>query len=96
MSFNFLKRSAIVFGIAWVVGIPFGLGAEKAALLAAVALCFWFPGFANVHIAISGEREKRRARISAAIRAFGILLCSAVSFIDCFSVFCFVPISNRP
>ena len=68
----------IVFAVAWAVGSPFGLEPTGAAMLAALALCFWLPAFANVHIAVGGDGAKPRARVSAAIRAFGMLLCSAV------------------
>jgi hypothetical protein len=69
---------AIVFAVAWAVGTPFGLEPNGAAILAALVLCFWLPAFANVHIAVGGDGAKPRARVSAAIRAFGMLLCSAV------------------
>ena len=60
-----------------LVGSPFGMGPRVAAILAAVALCIWFPAFANVHIAAGGDAAKPRARISAAIRAFGNLAALA-------------------
>jgi hypothetical protein len=69
---------AIVFAVAWTVGSPFGLEPTGAAILAALVLCFWLPAFANVHIAVGGDGAKPRARVSAAIRAFGMLICSAV------------------
>jgi hypothetical protein len=70
---------AIVFVVAWAVGSPLGLDGRRAALLAGVFLCFWLPAFANVHIGVTGGRgESSRDRVCAAIRAFGMLVCSAV------------------
>jgi hypothetical protein len=70
---------AIVFSITWAVGSPFGLDGRRATLFAVVFLCFWLPAFANVHIAVSGsDGESRRARVCAGVRAFGMLMCSAV------------------
>jgi hypothetical protein len=70
---------AIVFATTWAIGSPFGLDGGRAALLAGVFLCFWLPAFANVHIAVTGSGgESRRERVCAGVRAFGMLLCSAV------------------
>jgi hypothetical protein len=69
----------IVFGITWAVGSPFGLDAGRAGLLALLVLCFWFPAFANVHIAAGGSGgQSVRERICASVRAFGMLVCSAI------------------
>jgi hypothetical protein len=69
---------AIIFTFACIVGSPFGLRPTGAAILAVLALGFWFPAFANVHIAVGGDDAQLNARVCAAIRAFGMLLCSAV------------------
>lgn len=70
---------AIVFGVTWAVGSPLGLEGRQAALFAAVFLYFWLPAFANVHIAVRGcGGESPRARVCAGVRAFGMLVCSAV------------------
>jgi hypothetical protein len=69
----------VVFGFTWAVGSPFGLDAGRAALSAGVFLCFWLPAFANVHVAVSGSRgESLTGRACAGVRAFGMLVCSAV------------------
>ena len=68
----------VVFVLALTLGSPFDIRPSQAALLAFVAVAFWFPAFANVHIAVTGSGgESRRGRICAAVRAFGMLLCSA-------------------
>ncbi|OWK45767.1 hypothetical protein [Fimbriiglobus ruber] len=70
---------AVVFSLTWAVGSPFGLESKRAALFAGVFLCFWLPAFANVHIAVSGSGgESGRERVCAGVRAFGMLVCSAV------------------
>ncbi len=67
-----------VFVLALALGAPFHLRASLAAAIALVAVVFWFPALANVHIALAGGgRESRRARVCAAVRAFGLLVCSA-------------------
>jgi hypothetical protein len=69
----------VLFGVTWVAGLPFGLDPWQAALFAAVILCFWLPAFSNVYIAANGSGgESCRERAMAGIRAFGMLICSAV------------------
>jgi len=61
-----------------VVGSRFDIRPSQAAVVGVVAVVFWFPAFANVHIAVIGRSgEPQRSRICAAFRAFGMLLCSA-------------------
>ncbi len=68
----------VVFILAFALGSPFDIRASQAAVVTIVAVVFWFPAFANVHIAVAGNgSELRAARICAAVRAFGMLLCSA-------------------
>ena len=67
-----------VFGVVWALGFPFGLRSAQAAVVGLLAVVFWYPAFANVHIAVAATHgESRRARFLASIRAFGLLLCSA-------------------
>ena len=76
----FVAMAALAAGafflLTLAVGAPFHLRALQAAAIAVVAVAFWLPAFANVHIAVAGGGS-RRARICAAVRAFGLLLCSA-------------------
>ncbi len=68
----------ILFILALALGAPFDIRPSQAATIALVAVVFWFPAFANVHIVVTGKGDKlRRGRICAAMRAFGMLLCSA-------------------
>ena len=70
----------VVFGVVWALGFQFGLRSSHAAIFGLLAVVFWFPAFANVHIAVSATHgESRRDRICASIRAFGLLLCSAAA-----------------
>jgi hypothetical protein len=70
---------AVVFGLTWAVGSPFGLDRGRAGVLAVVFLCVWLPAFGNVHIAVGGSGgESGRERMCAGVRGFGMLLCSAV------------------
>jgi len=69
--------AGVFFAVALAVGVPFHLRAFQAAAIAVVAVAFWLPAFANVHLAVAGGRETRRGRTCAAVRAFGLLLCSA-------------------
>lgn len=68
----------MVFGVTLALGSPLGLDVRGAALLAGLILVFWLPAFGNVHIAVSGHDESPRARVCAGVRAFGMLLSSAV------------------
>ena len=65
----------VIFILALAAGSPFDIRPSQAAAIAIVAVVFWFPAFVNVHIAVTGK--SRRSRILAAVRAFGMLLCSA-------------------
>jgi hypothetical protein len=83
--FEFIVFSAIaalavgvVFILALALGSSFDIRPSQAAAIAIIAVLFWFPAFANVHIAVAGKGgELRRGRICAAVRAFGMLLASA-------------------
>ena len=66
---------AVVFVVILAAGLPFGLDSSTAAVGAVLAIVFWLPAFANVHIAVASR--KRRSRVCAMVRAFGLLLASA-------------------
>ena len=75
----FLVIAAIAVGVIFILALvadsPFDVRPSQAAAIAFVAVAFWFPAFANVHIAVTGKSQ--RIRVLAVVRAFAMLLCSA-------------------
>ena|ERR1019366_267093 len=69
--------TGLVFALLLAGGSALHLRTSSAALLALLAVFFWIPAFANIHLAVRITPATKRERVSAASRALGMLLCSA-------------------
>src|SRR5215217_7243737 len=64
--------------IVWCAGLPFELSPRMSVGIGVIAVFFWLPALLNVHIAANApDGERAIERSFAALRAFGMLLCSA-------------------
>ena len=76
LAIGFALAAGIVFALLQVGIAPMRLRNSQAAILSLLAVFFWIPAFANIHILLRGPASVR-GRIGAGCRAWGMLACSA-------------------